>query len=63
MQEADTLCKCASSKRKLKILDEALKKTKEIAQKKLSQEPKNSIEKKKEKAYTKVMQLEEMERN
>ena len=61
MQEADMLCKRASSDRKLKLLDKALKKKEEAAEKeKLGQEQENNIENKKKKL--KLMQLEEIER-
>ena len=61
MQEADMLCKRASSERKLKLLDQALKKKEEAAEKeKLSQEQENNIENKKKRL--KLMQLEEIER-
>ena len=62
MQEADTLCKRASSERKLELLDKALKKKEEAAEKvKLSQEQETNIENKKKRL--KLMQLEEIERN
>ena len=62
MQEADMLCKRASSERELKLLDKALKKKEEAAEKeKLSQEQETNIEIKKKRL--KLMQLQEIEQN